>query len=175
MPLPLVGFVRRRNDAASQRGFTQFHFDPLGFFLHSNPAKLADEMKNFHRPAFIVLRGGNFSTLQVKVHGFSPSMETIAIVRAIFAIARGSHLGSLRARKSLSACAGARPIVRQKSRAGVHELLPHWTSTVARLQRVHPAHRSTTPDRPEGRGEFGFTLLNFATVSSRHISEFWSF
>jgi Tripartite tricarboxylate transporter family receptor len=84
MPLPLVGFVRRRNDAASQRGFTQFHFDPLGFFLHSNPAKLADEMKNFHRPAFIVLRGGNFSTLQVKVHGFSRSMETIAIVRAMF-------------------------------------------------------------------------------------------
>ena len=59
----LVGFVRGRDDTASRRGFTQLYFNPLRFVLHSNPPKFADEMKNFHRQTFIVLRGGDFSTV----------------------------------------------------------------------------------------------------------------
>jgi hypothetical protein len=67
--------MRGRDNASSRRGFTQSHFNPLGFFLHSNPPKFADEMKNFHRWTFIVLRRANFPTLQIGVHRFPPSIE----------------------------------------------------------------------------------------------------
>jgi len=83
----LVDLVRGRHDTAGQRGFTQLHFSQLRFFLHSNPSKFADEMKNFHRLTLMILRGGDFSTLQIDVHVFLP--QKVA-ARAILAIARSS-------------------------------------------------------------------------------------
>jgi hypothetical protein len=58
----------------------ELHFNPLRFFLHANPPKFADEMKNFHRWTFIVLRGRNFSTLQIGIHVFLPKVATQAIL-----------------------------------------------------------------------------------------------
>ena len=73
----LVSFACHRDDAAGWRGVAQFHLNLLGFFLHSHPSKFSDEMKNFHRWPPIFLRGGDFSTLQITVHGFPPCIETI--------------------------------------------------------------------------------------------------
>jgi len=61
----LVGFVRGRDDTANLRSFMQLRLNPLRFFLHSNPSKFADEMKNFHRRTFLVVCSGDFSTLQI--------------------------------------------------------------------------------------------------------------
>src|SRR6516225_2571005 len=74
----------------------ELHFNPLRFFLHSNPPKFADEMKSFHRWTFIVLRGGDFSTLQIGIHVFLPPKVA---PRAILAIARSSFLQWVSARK----------------------------------------------------------------------------
>ena len=85
----LVGIVRGRDDTASHRGFMELHFNPLRFFLHSNPPKFADEMKNFHR-RLVILRGGDFSTLQIGVHRFPPSIEAKKLREQFLAIARSS-------------------------------------------------------------------------------------
>src|SRR6516164_7512117 len=53
-------------------------------------------MKSFHRWTFIVLRGGDFSTLQIGVHVFLPPK---AATRAILAIARSSSFQWVSARK----------------------------------------------------------------------------
>jgi hypothetical protein len=69
-------------------------FQPLRFFLHSNPPKFADKIKSFHRWAFMVPRGGDFSTLQIG--RFPPSKGA---TRAILAIAHSSCLQWVSARK----------------------------------------------------------------------------
>lgn len=67
----LVSFVRDRDHTAGRRAVAQFHLNQLRFFLHSHPPKFTDEMKNFYRWPSIVY-GGDLSTLQIGVHGFSP-------------------------------------------------------------------------------------------------------
>jgi hypothetical protein len=68
--------------AATELGNVE-HRASSGVSSLAAPPKFADEMKNFHRRTLMILRGGDFSTLQIGVHRFRPSIEAKEATRAI--------------------------------------------------------------------------------------------